>query len=66
MIALCAVLSDVKDWVGVEDFAPTSKEAWLRGFQELPGGNPSHDALSDVLGRINRIARLPCRRRRFA
>jgi len=55
MIVLCAVLSDIKDWVGMEDFA-YEKEAWLRGFLELPGGIPSHDTLSDVLGRINRKA----------
>ena len=35
----CAVLSDIKDWVGMEDFA-YEKEAWLRGFLELPGGIP--------------------------
>ena len=55
MIVLCAVLSDIKDWVGMEDFA-YEKEVWLRGFLELPGGIPSHDTLSDVLGRINRKA----------
>ena len=55
MIVLCAVLSDIKDWVGMEDFA-YEKEAWLRGFLELPGGIPSHDTLSDVLGRIDHKA----------
>ena len=39
MIVLCAVLSDIKDWVGMEDFA-YEKEAWLRGFLELPGRHP--------------------------
>ncbi|WP_374087375.1 transposase family protein [Methylomicrobium lacus] len=29
------------------------KEAWLRGFLELPNGIPSHDTLSDVLGWID-------------
>ena len=37
MIVLCAVLSDIKDWVGMEDFA-YEKETWLRGFLELPAG----------------------------
>ena len=52
MIVLCAVLSGVEDWVGMEAFAE-EKEAWLRGFLELPNGIPSHDTLSDVMGRID-------------
>lgn len=52
MIALCAVLSGIEDWVGIEEFAG-EKEEWLRGFLELPNGIPSHDTLSDVLGRID-------------
>ena len=48
MIALCAVLSGEEDWVGIADFAE-EKEAWLRGFLDLPNGIPSHDTLSDVL-----------------
>ena len=35
MIVLCAVLSGVEDWVGMEAFAE-EREAWLRGFLELP------------------------------
>lgn len=46
MIVLCAVLS------GMEDFAE-EKELWRREFLELPNGIPSHDTLSDVLGRID-------------
>lgn len=52
MIVLFAVLSGIEDWVGMEEFAE-EKEAWLRGFLELPNGIPSHDTLSDVLGRID-------------
>lgn len=52
MIVLCAVLSGVEDWVGMADFAE-EKEGWLRGFLDLPNGIPSHDTLSDVLGRID-------------
>jgi predicted transposase YbfD/YdcC len=52
LIALCAVLSGIEDWVGMEEFAE-EKEVWLRGFLELPNGIPSHDTLSDVLGRID-------------
>jgi predicted transposase YbfD/YdcC len=55
MIVLCAVLSGVEDWVGMEAFAE-EKEAWLRGFLDLPNGIPSHDTLSDVLGRIDPVA----------
>jgi predicted transposase YbfD/YdcC len=55
MIVLCAVLSGVEDWAGMADFAE-DKEAWLRGFLELPNGIPSHDTLSDVLGRIDPTA----------
>ena len=55
MIVLCAVLSGVEDWVGMEEFAE-EKEGWLRGFLGLPNGIPSHDTLSDVFGRIDRKA----------
>jgi len=51
MIVLCAVISGVEDWVGMEVFAQ-EREPWLRGFLELPNGIPSHDTLSDVMGRI--------------
>ena len=52
MMVLCAVLSGVEDWVGMEAFAE-EKEAWLRGFLALPNGIPSHDTLSAVMGRID-------------
>ena len=55
MIVLSAVLSGIEDWVGMETFAQ-EREAWLRGFLELPNGIPSHDTLSDVLGRIDPVA----------
>lgn len=51
MIVFCSVLSGIEDWVGMEDFA-LEKEAWFRGFLELPNGIPSHDTLSDVMGRL--------------
>ncbi len=44
MIVLCAVLSRVEDWVGMEAFAE-EKETWLRGFLDRPNGIPSHDTL---------------------
>ena len=52
MMVLCAVLSGVEDWVGMEAFAE-EKEAWLRGFLALPNSIPSHDTLSAVMGRID-------------
>lgn len=55
MITLCAVLGGYEDWVSIEDFG-YANETWLRGFLELPNGIPSHDTLSDVIGRINRDA----------
>lgn len=55
MIVLCAVLSGIEDWVGMEEFAD-QKEPWFRGFLELPHGIPSHDTLSDVMGRLERKA----------
>jgi predicted transposase YbfD/YdcC len=55
MMVLCAVLSGIEDWVGMETFAE-EREAWLRSFLELPNGIPSHDTLSDVLGRIDPVA----------
>lgn len=55
MITLCATLSGVEDWVGMEVFAK-EKEGWLRGFLDLPNGVPSHDTLSAVIGRLDRHA----------
>ena len=55
MMVLCAVLSGVEDWVGMEALAE-EKEAGLRGFLGLPNGIPSHDTLSDVLRRIDPVA----------
>lgn len=52
MITLCGLLSGLEDWVGIATFAE-EKEAWLRQFLELPNGIPSHDTLSDVMGRLN-------------
>lgn len=55
MITLCAVVCGFEDWVSIEDFG-CENEPWLRGFLELPHGIPSHDTLSDVMGRIDRQA----------
>nr|WP_221913970.1 ISAs1 family transposase [Thiorhodospira sibirica] len=52
MIVRCAVLSGIEDWVGMETFGK-EKEAWLRTFLTLANKIPSHDTLSDVIGRLN-------------
>jgi predicted transposase YbfD/YdcC len=51
MLVFCAVLSGIEDWVGMEVFAE-DREEWFRTFLELPNGIPSHDTLSDVMGRL--------------
>jgi len=51
MLTLCAVLCGDEDWVSIEDFGHDNEE-WLRQFLELSNGIPSHDTLSDVMGRI--------------
>ena len=48
-------LHKLEDWVSIEDFGHEN-EQWLRGFLELRNGIPSHDTLSDVMGRIDRAA----------
>jgi predicted transposase YbfD/YdcC len=52
MIVLCALLSGIDDWVGMEDFAQ-DREEWFRAFLELPNGIPSHDTLSAVMGKLD-------------
>ncbi|BAP56515.1 transposase [Thioploca ingrica] len=59
MITLCGLLSGVEDWVEIATFAQ-EKEAWLRRFLELPNGIPSHDTLSDVIGRLEPKAFREC------
>lgn len=58
MIAFYSVLSGIEDWVGMETFAE-DKASWFRQFLELPNGIPSHDTLSDVIGRSCSQASLP-------
>lgn len=55
MITLCATLCGYDDWVSIEDFAHEN-EAGLWEFPPLANGIPSHDTLSDVIGRIERKA----------
>jgi predicted transposase YbfD/YdcC len=55
MIVLSAILSGIEDWVGMQTFAQ-ERETWLRSFLRLPNGIPSHDTLSDVIGRLDPVA----------
>jgi predicted transposase YbfD/YdcC len=55
MIVLSAVLSGIEDGIGMQAFAQ-EREAWLRRFLALPDGIPSHDTLSDVMGRLDPVA----------
>jgi len=43
-ITLCAVITGMKSWEAVEDYA-IDREDWLRQYIELPNGIPSHDAI---------------------
>jgi predicted transposase YbfD/YdcC len=54
-IALCAVLCGADDFTGIEEFGET-REAWLRGFLELPHGIPSHDTFGRVFAVLDPAA----------
>ena len=47
VIAICAVICGADSWEDIELFGK-AKEAWLRGFLELPHGIPSHDTFRRV------------------
>ena len=51
-IALCGIISGADNWVEIVEWGQ-AKEAWLRGFLELPNGIPSHDTFSDVFARLD-------------
>lgn len=53
MITLCVVISGFEDWGSIEGCG-NEHEDWLRTFLELPHGIPSHDMLSEVMGRIHK------------
>ena len=42
IIAICAILSGVDNWVHIAEFGEAKKE-WFRGFLSLENGIPSHD-----------------------
>lgn len=43
-ITLCAVISGVRSWEDIEEFA-IDREDWLRKYISLPNGIPSHDSI---------------------
>ena len=48
VIAVCAVIAEAETFEDIALYG-RCKEAWLRGFLELPGGIPSHDTFRGVL-----------------
>ena len=48
VIAVCAVVAEAETFEDIALYG-RCKEAWLRGFLELPGGIPSHDTFRRVL-----------------
>ncbi|HPE73035.1 MAG TPA: transposase family protein [Candidatus Competibacter sp.] len=57
MIVLSTVLSGMEDGVGMAAFTE-AETVWIQGARRLSlfNGIPSHDILSDVLGRIDPVA----------
>ena len=52
MIVFFATLANADEWAEIESFAKR-KEAWLRGYLELPYGIPTDDTYRIVIGNIN-------------
>ena len=51
-IAICGVICGADSWVDLEIFGK-SKQEWLKGFLELPGGIPSHDTFGRVFSLLD-------------
>ena len=52
VIAITAVICGADGWTEIEEFGK-AKEAWFRGFLELPHGIPSHDTLGRVFSLLS-------------
>lgn len=52
IIGLCSVICCGTDFDDMEDFGK-DREAWLRGFLELPNGIPGNDTFRRVFERVN-------------
>lgn len=48
VIVVCAVVAEAETFEDIALYG-RCKQAWLRGFLELPGGIPSHDTFRRVL-----------------
>lgn len=59
VIALCAIVSGADDFEEIEAYGKR-KEAFLRGFLELPNGIPSHDTFNRVFKYMDKTAFADC------
>ena len=59
VIAVCAVICGADSFEEIERFGET-KEAWLKGFLDLPNGIPSHDTFNRVFAALDRKAFAAC------
>lgn len=50
-IAICGVICGADSWTEIEEFGLV-RQAWLKGFLELPNGIPSHDTFGRVFARL--------------
>jgi predicted transposase YbfD/YdcC len=50
-IVVSSILSGIEDWVGMQDFVYERLE-WFKRFIPLANGVPSHDTISNVIGRL--------------
>lgn len=55
VIAVCAMVCGVEDFVGIEAWA-NERIDWLRRFLQLENGVPSHDTLGRLFGLLDRRA----------
>src|SRR3954447_8006117 len=59
VIAVCAVVCGADSFEEIERFGE-AKEAWLKGFLDLPNGIPSHDTFNRVFAALDRRAFAAC------
>lgn len=50
-IAMCAVLSGIESWEGMEEFGE-AREEWLKKYVDLAEGIPSHDTFGRVFAQL--------------
>ena len=59
VVTLCAIVSGADDFEEIEAYGKR-KEAFLRGFLELPNGIPSHDTFNRVFKHMDKTAFANC------